>query len=61
MEQALSQYRLDLAEAVPLLASLLSLPLPEAEICFQQALAIARQEAKSLELWAATSLSRLWQ
>jgi predicted ATPase len=33
-----------------------------AEICFQQALAIARrQQAKSWELRAATSLSRLWQ
>jgi predicted ATPase len=35
---------------------------PEAERCFRQALDIAcRQEAKSLELRAATSLSRLWQ
>jgi predicted ATPase/class 3 adenylate cyclase len=35
---------------------------PQAEVCFQQALAVARrQEAKSLELRAATSLSRLWQ
>ena len=34
----------------------------EAEACFQQALDIARrQEAKSLELRAAMSLSRLWQ
>ena len=34
----------------------------QAEICFQQALAIARrQQAKSWELRAATSLSRLWQ
>ena len=34
----------------------------EAEACFQRALAIAhRQEAKSLELRAAMSLSRLWQ
>ena len=34
----------------------------EAEACFQQALAIARrQQAKSWELRAATSLSRLWQ
>ena len=34
----------------------------EAESCFQQALAIARrQQAKSLELRAAMSLSRLWQ
>jgi predicted ATPase len=34
----------------------------EAEQCFQQALAIARhQQAKSLELRAAMSLSRLWQ
>jgi len=34
----------------------------EAEACFQQALAIARrQQAKSLELRAATSLARLWQ
>jgi predicted ATPase len=34
----------------------------EAEACFHQALAVARQQqAKSLELRAATSLSRLWQ
>jgi predicted ATPase/DNA-binding winged helix-turn-helix (wHTH) protein len=35
---------------------------PQAEACFQQALAIAcRQHAKSWELRAALSLSRLWQ
>jgi predicted ATPase/DNA-binding winged helix-turn-helix (wHTH) protein/class 3 adenylate cyclase len=35
---------------------------PQAETCFQAALAIARrQQAKSLELRAAISLSRLWQ
>jgi predicted ATPase len=34
----------------------------EAENCFQQAIAIAQhQQAKSLELRAATSLARLWQ
>jgi predicted ATPase len=34
----------------------------EAESCFQQALDVARQQqAKSLELRAATSLARLWQ
>jgi predicted ATPase len=34
----------------------------EAETCFQQALDVARhQQAKSLELRAAMSLSRLWQ
>jgi class 3 adenylate cyclase/predicted ATPase len=34
----------------------------EAEACFHEALALARQqEAKSLELRAATSLARLWQ
>lgn len=34
----------------------------EAEECFQRAIAIARQqEAKSLELRAVLSLSRLWQ
>ena len=34
----------------------------EAEECFRQALDVARrQEAKSLELQAATSLARLWQ
>jgi predicted ATPase len=34
----------------------------QAEACFQQALAVARrQQAKSLELRAALSLSRLWQ
>jgi predicted ATPase len=37
-------------------------PPEEAEACFQQALDIARrQQAKSLELRAAMSLSRLWQ
>jgi len=43
----------------------LLLPSPEvsrAESCFQQALAVARnQQAKALELRAALSLSRLWQ
>jgi predicted ATPase/DNA-binding winged helix-turn-helix (wHTH) protein len=35
---------------------------PEAEACFQYALGVARhQQAKSLELRAAMSLSRLWQ
>jgi class 3 adenylate cyclase/predicted ATPase len=35
---------------------------PEAEACFQQALAVARrQQAKSWELRTAVSLSRLWQ
>jgi predicted ATPase len=35
---------------------------PQAEACFQQALAVARrQQAKSLELRAAMSLARLWQ
>ena len=34
----------------------------EAEVCFHQAIEIARrQEAKSLELRATVSLSRLWQ
>ena len=34
----------------------------QGEVCFQQALVIARrQQAKSWELRAATSLSRLWQ
>jgi len=37
-------------------------PQEEAETCFQRALDVARrQEAKSLELRAAMSLSRLWQ
>jgi predicted ATPase len=33
----------------------------QAEACFQQALALARQQAKSWELRTATSLARLWQ
>jgi hypothetical protein len=34
----------------------------QTEVCFQQALAIARyQQATSWELWAAMSLARLWQ
>jgi len=34
----------------------------EAETCFQQAITVAQnQQAKSLELRAATSLARLWQ
>ena len=37
-------------------------PLGEAEACFLQALEIAqRQQAKSWELRASTSLARLWQ
>jgi TOMM system kinase/cyclase fusion protein len=40
---------------------LLHLGNAEAEVCFEQAIAIARlQEAKSLELRAVTSLARLW-
>src|SRR5262249_37406988 len=36
--------------------------LEEAEVCFRQALAVARrQQAQSLELRAAMSLARLWQ
>jgi predicted ATPase/class 3 adenylate cyclase len=43
-------------------AALPMLHVAEAEACFQQALDIARrQQAKSWELRAATSLSRLWQ
>jgi predicted ATPase len=35
---------------------------PQAEVCFQRALEVARrQQAKSLELRVAMSLSRLWQ
>jgi predicted ATPase len=35
---------------------------PQAERCFHQAITLARQQqAKSLELQATTSLSRLWQ
>jgi predicted ATPase len=55
-----------LAEAYRLQGELLlRQPAPDAaqaEACFQQALAVAcRQQAKSWELRAATSLSRLWQ
>jgi predicted ATPase len=42
--------------------ALASPDVPQAEACFQQALDVARrQQAKSLELRAALSLSRLWQ
>ncbi|HEY7493212.1 MAG TPA: hypothetical protein VIH59_19130, partial [Candidatus Tectomicrobia bacterium] len=35
---------------------------PQAEVCFQQALAVARgQQARSWELRTALSLARLWQ
>ena len=45
-----------------LLLALLAEKYTEAATCFHQALDIARhQQAKSLELRAATSLSRLWQ
>jgi len=45
-----------------LLLQLPSPDVPQAEVCFQQALAVARrQQAKALELRAALSLSRLWQ
>jgi DNA-binding winged helix-turn-helix (wHTH) protein/predicted ATPase len=55
-----------LAEAYRLQGSLLlrqaTPDATQAEACFQQALAVAhRQQAKSYELRAATSLSRLWQ
>jgi len=54
------------AELYRLKGELLLAPAAEphaaAEACFQQALEVARrQQAKSLELRAATSLSRLWQ
>jgi predicted ATPase len=45
-----------------LLMAYVSEHLTEAEACFQQAMAIARrQQAKSWELRAAMSLSRLWR
>jgi DNA-binding winged helix-turn-helix (wHTH) protein/predicted ATPase len=45
-----------------LLLHLPSPDIPQAELCFQRALEVARrQQAKALELRAATSLSRLWQ
>jgi len=45
-----------------LLLYLPSPDIPQAELCFQRALEVARrQQAKMLELRAATSLSRLWQ
>jgi len=43
-------------------ASCLLLPFSEAEVCFQRALEVAReQEARWFELRAAVSLARLWQ
>jgi predicted ATPase len=48
------QGTLQLRQAAPQVA--------QADACFRQALAVARQqEAKALELRAATSLARLWQ
>jgi predicted ATPase len=63
--EASGRYEL-LAEAYRLQGALLrrqTVPEPaRAEACFQQALVIARrQQAKSWELRAAVSLSRLWQ
>jgi predicted ATPase len=50
------------AEAHSLESTGPNLPEEAAEACFRQALAVARrQQAKSLELRAAVSLSRLWQ
>ena len=49
-------------EAVTHLTKGLDPDAPQAEACFQQALAIARrQQAKSWELRVAMSLARLWQ
>ncbi|MBI3988656.1 MAG: AAA family ATPase [candidate division NC10 bacterium] len=51
-----------LEEALGVGAGLKPAPTTEAEICFRQAIEIARrQQAKSLELRAVMSLSRLWQ
>jgi predicted ATPase len=48
--------------AAPIVGRASPAPTAEAETCFHQALDIARrQQAKSLELRAAMSLSRLWQ
>jgi len=52
-------YRL---KGVLTLQSHVQAPQAEAEACFQKAIEVARQQqAKSLELRAVTSLSRLWQ
>ena len=54
--------RKSLASGGVLLLRQTGTPQAEAETCFHQALAVARrQEAKSLELRAAMSLSHLWQ
>jgi predicted ATPase len=46
----------------PVMAGVKRASMEEAETCFRQAIDIAhRQQAKSLELQAAMSLSRLWQ
>ena len=46
----------------PIRQSLTPNPQAEAEACFLKAIGVARkQQAKSLELRAATSLARLWQ
>jgi hypothetical protein len=48
MERALSQYRLELAEAVPLLAALFSLPLPDDRYA-PLTLSTQRQRQKTLD------------
>jgi len=62
LQQEARGWRLETSPPTPQASSLKPQVSSEAEACFHQAIEIARkQQAKSLELRAVMSLSRLWQ